>query len=169
MAAILAARLMGCPEAAVRQGLAAFVALPHRIALVAEIAGVTYFDDSKATNVGAVLAALAAMNRPVVLIAGGRDKGGAYTMLAEQAGKKIKGLVLLGEAREKIAAAFSNRISVEMAADMAEAVAMAAHLATPGDVVLLSPACASFDMFAGYAQRGDMFQEAVRALEEQQK
>jgi len=169
MAAILAARLLACPEAAVRQGLAGFTALPHRLALVAEIDGVAYFDDSKGTNVGAVLAALTAMTRPVVLIAGGRDKGGAYTLLAEQAGKKIKGLVLLGEAREKIAAAFGNRIQVEMAGDLAEAVAMAAHLASPGDAVLLSPACASFDMFASYAQRGERFQEAVRAMGRREK
>ncbi len=169
MAAILAARLLACPETAVRQGLAAFTALPHRIALVAEIGGVAYFDDSKATNVGAVLAALDAMSRPVVLVAGGRDKGGGYTMLAAQAGKKIKGVVLIGEARERIAAAFGASVPVAMASDMAEAVTRAAHLASPGDAVLLSPACASFDMFTGYAQRGERFQEAVLALARRKK
>lgn len=163
-AAILAARLLGCPPAAVRKALAGFRLLNHRLALVAEIDGVQYFDDSKATNIGAVAAALQGMSRPVLLIGGGRDKGGDYGLLHEIVREKVKGMVLIGEAREKMAASFAPITRVEMAASLEEAVRVASRLAGPGDAVLLSPACASFDMFSGYAQRGRVFREAVAAL-----
>lgn len=163
-AAILAARLLGCPPEAVRKALAGFRALRHRLALVAEIDGVQYFDDSKATNIGAVAAALRGMSRPVVLIGGGRDKGGDYRLLHDLVREKVKGMVLLGEASEKMAASFALLTKVEMAESLEEAVVIASRLAVPGEAVLLSPACASFDMFSGYAQRGRVFREAVSAL-----
>lgn len=163
-AAILAARLLGCPVEAVRRALAGFRPLQHRLALVAEIGGVQYFDDSKATNIGAVAAALRGMRRPVVLIGGGRDKGGDYGLLHELVREKVKGMVLLGEAREKMAASFAPLTRVEVAASLEEAVATASRMAGPGEAVLLSPACASFDMFSGYAERGRVFREAVAAL-----
>ncbi|HSH13925.1 MAG TPA: UDP-N-acetylmuramoyl-L-alanine--D-glutamate ligase [Desulfurivibrionaceae bacterium] len=163
-AAILAARLLGCPAAAVRQALAGFRPLQHRLALVAEINGVQFFDDSKATNIGAVAAALRGMSRPVVLIGGGRDKGGDYALLHDLVREKVKGMVLVGEAREKMAASFAQLTRVEVAAGLGEAVTIASRLAEAGDAVLLSPACASFDMFSGYAQRGLVFRAAVAAL-----
>jgi UDP-N-acetylmuramoylalanine--D-glutamate ligase len=163
-AAILAARLMGCPRQAIDRGLAAFTPLPHRMTVVAEEHGVIFIDDSKATNIGAVQAALEGIERPVVLIAGGRDKGGDYAMLAPLMRQKVKAMVLIGEAAEKMARAFDGLSRIETADNMAEAVRRAATLAGPGDVVLLSPACASFDMFENYARRGEAFSAAVREL-----
>jgi UDP-N-acetylmuramoylalanine--D-glutamate ligase len=163
-AAILAARLMGCPAATIARGLAAFAPLAHRLTVVATIDGITFIDDSKATNIGAVQAALDGINRPVVLIAGGRDKGGDYTLLADAIRKKVKGMVLLGEAREKMARAFRHLTAIEEADTMQHAVQRAKAIAASGDVVLLSPACSSFDMFPNYARRGDAFTEAVKEL-----
>jgi UDP-N-acetylmuramoylalanine--D-glutamate ligase len=163
-AAILGARLLGCPPAAVRRALARFRPLAHRLALVAEIDGVQYFDDSKATNIGAVVAALAGMDRPVVLIGGGRDKGGDYRLLHQAVREKVRGMVLIGEAREKMAASFAAVTRVELAESLAAAVLCASRLARPGQAVLLAPACASFDMFSGYAERGRIFRQAVAGL-----
>jgi UDP-N-acetylmuramoylalanine--D-glutamate ligase len=163
LASILAARLMGATEAQVRQALVAFRPLAHRMELVGEIDGVAYFDDSKGTNVGAVVAALSGFPRPVVLIAGGRDKGGSYEPLAE-AVRGGRGAVVIGEAAERIAAALSPVLPVERATSLEEAVARAAALARPGDAVVLSPACSSFDMFRDYAHRAQVFRAAVQAL-----
>jgi UDP-N-acetylmuramoylalanine--D-glutamate ligase len=165
MAAVLAARLLGCQPAAIGRALATFTLLPHRLALVAEINGVRFYDDSKATNVGAVQAALQAMDRQVVLIAGGRDKGSDFRPLRQETGKKIKGVVLIGEAREKMAATFANLVPVEKAGSMAEAVQCAYRLANAGEAVLLAPACASFDMFSGYAERGRVFRQCVAGMQ----
>jgi len=164
-AAIIAARLLGCPEHAVRKALADFKPLGHRLEKIAEINGVLYLDDSKATNIGAVAAALEGMSRPVVLIAGGRDKGGDYRLLNGLVKEKVKAMVLIGEAREKIAGVFHDVIRLEVAEDMAGAVGLATTMAENGDVVLLSPACASFDMFKSYGHRGEVFKEAVLALQ----
>ncbi|MDZ7642404.1 MAG: cyanophycin synthetase [Desulfurivibrio sp.] len=163
-AAVLAARLAGCPPPAVAAGLQGFQALPHRLALVARIAGVDYYDDSKATNIGAVISALQGFTRPVVLIAGGLDKGGDYKLLRPVLQKKVKAVVLLGSARARMAAALAGSVALSEAADLPAAVVRAAELAAPGEAVLLSPACASFDMFSGYAQRGEVFRQAVREL-----
>jgi len=163
-AAILAARLLGCPAEAVRRALAGFQLLNHRLALVAEINGVQYFDDSKATNIGAVAAALEGMTRSVFLIGGGRDKGGDYGLLHQIVRDKVKALILIGEAREKMAASFAGVTRVELAESLEAAVAIAASLATAGEAVLLAPACASFDMFSSYTHRGRVFREAVGAL-----
>jgi len=165
-AAILAARLMGCQQQDIQKGLEAFKPLAHRMTLVAEINGVSYIDDSKATNVGAVYSALAGMKQPVILIAGGRDKGGDYEILSELVHKKVKQLLLIGEAREKMSRAFLAFTNVELCNSLQEAVTRAYTFAEPGDAVLLSPACASFDMFSSYAERGDVFQKSVLALRE---
>lgn len=164
MAAVLAARIMACPLEAINRGLAEFKRPPHRLFKVSEIKGVSYFDDSKATNVGAVRSALEGMTQPVILIAGGRDKGGDYLYLADMVRTKVKKMILIGEAREKIAAALGDLTSCEMADSMEEAVIKAARYAITGDAVLLSPACASFDMFQSYADRGEKFQNLVRNL-----
>lgn len=166
-AAILAARLMGCPAVAIKQGLSGFSPLSHRITLVTEINGVRYYDDSKATNIGAVQIALASQQGSVILIAGGRDKGGDYNLLKKQVKAKVKAMILIGEARDKMAAAFADVTQVEKTGTMDEAVRRAAALAHPGDTVLLSPACASFDMFTSYGHRGDVFRKAVMALKKE--
>ncbi len=164
-AAVLAARLMGCPAADIKKGLKHFTPLPHRLTPVAEIDGVKYYDDSKATNIGAVQAALAAMPHPVILIAGGRDKGGDYGILKESIRQKVKCLLLIGEAQDKMAGAFAGLTQIKKAHDLEEAVRLAQATTTPGDIVILSPACASFDMFGSFVQRGEVFKHAVTALE----
>ncbi|MFC1524047.1 UDP-N-acetylmuramoyl-L-alanine--D-glutamate ligase [Thermodesulfobacteriota bacterium] len=164
MAAVLAARIMGCPTESIRQAIAAFESLEHRLSQVAEIGGVKFFDDSKATNIGAVKAALSSFDQPVILIAGGRDKEGDFSLLQDIAEKKIKHLVLIGEAGAKIAAALGACTGIDFADDMHEAVGLAFRVSEPGDIVLLSPACASFDMYTSYSHRGDVFTSAVRKL-----
>ena len=163
-AAILAARLLGCSSREIRQGLLQFKPLAHRLSFLTDISGVKYYDDSKATNVGAVYTALAALDSPIILIAGGRDKGGDYAILNELVQQKVKNLLLIGEAKEKMARAFNSITNVEIVDTMDEAVNKAASLAAPGDVVLLSPACASFDMFQSYADRGNYFKKSVFKL-----
>ncbi|MCX5876976.1 MAG: UDP-N-acetylmuramoyl-L-alanine--D-glutamate ligase [Deltaproteobacteria bacterium] len=168
MAAILAVRAMGCSQEDIQKSLAGFTPLPHRLALVAEVDGVSYYDDSKATNVGAVFSALAGMKQPVVLIAGGRDKGGGYEMLRPLVQEKVRAMVLIGEAREAMAEAFAKSTRIAFAEEMDGAVRLARTLAEKGDAVLLSPACASFDMFRSYSHRGEMFVQAVSGLGRQE-
>ncbi|MBM4286542.1 MAG: UDP-N-acetylmuramoyl-L-alanine--D-glutamate ligase [Deltaproteobacteria bacterium] len=164
MAALLLALEMGATPTGCREVLASFRGLPHRLEWVAQWRGVDFFDDSKATNVGAVIRSLEHFNRPVVLIAGGRDKGGDYSPLKALVRRKVKTLILLGEARPALAAAFKGLTAMHPATDLNQAVELAAAAAAPGDVVLLSPACSSFDMFRDYAERGNVFQQAVRSL-----
>jgi UDP-N-acetylmuramoylalanine--D-glutamate ligase len=164
LAALLASRLTGATHAEALRALSEFQPLAHRMELVARAAGVLFYDDSKGTNVGAVVAALDGFPRPVVLIAGGRDKGGDYAPLAAAMGRVGRAAVLIGEAAEKIAAAFHAVVPVERAATMDEAVQVAARLAHPGDAVVLSPACSSFDMFRDYAHRAHVYREAVERL-----
>lgn len=164
-AAIALARALAAPVAAVREGLATFRALPHRMALAGVVAGVRCYDDSKGTNVGAAVTAVRGLaEERVVLIAGGRDKLGAYEPLVEALRERGRALVVLGEAADRIAGAARDVLPVEHAVSMSDAVSRALRLARPGDAVLLSPACSSFDMFKSYAERGDRFTEAVRAL-----
>lgn len=165
-AAVATARAMGVGDAAIRSGLGRFRALGHRMALVAEIGGVRFYDDSKATNVGAAVTALSGLSEPrAVLIAGGRDKLGSYEPLASVLGRKGRAAVLIGEAADRIEAAIRGTVPVARAASMDAAVERARALAEPGDAVLLSPACSSFDMFKSYAERGDRFAAAVRNLD----
>lgn len=168
-AAALCARLAGVPSARIADVLASFPGLPHRMVQVAAIGGVTYYDDSKATNVGAAVAALDGLSPLVpriVLIAGGKDKGGDYGPLRDRLRVCARGVVLIGEARPIIEQALINEsYPIARADSMDEAVRQAQRLAQPGDAVLLAPACASFDMFRSYAHRGDEFQAAVHRLE----
>lgn len=163
-AAILAARSAGCSPDRIRAGLAAFRPLHHRMEPVAEIDGVVYYDDSKATNTGAVLTALAQIDGRVVLIAGGRDKGDDYTLLRQSVSEKARRVVLIGEAAVLLEKALSGAAPLVRAQSMDEAVQLASAVAEPGDAVLLSPACASFDMFNSYAHRGEVFAAAVERL-----
>jgi UDP-N-acetylmuramoylalanine--D-glutamate ligase len=165
MAAVLLALEMGATPGGCAQGLAGFRGLPHRLQWVANRRGVDFYDDSKGTNVGAVVRSLEHFQRPVILIAGGRDKGGDYQPLSPLLRQKVKQLILLGEAKEIMAAALAGQAPIQTAADMAQAVELAFAAAVSGDVVLLSPACSSFDMFQDYAARGRIFQQAVRSLD----
>lgn len=148
--------------AAVLEG---FRGLPHRMALVRELDGVRYYDDSKGTNVGASVTAVRGVTEPkVVLIAGGRDKGGSYGPLAEALREKGRAAVIIGEAAGLIEDAVAGIVPVRRASSIEEAVRVAAELAKTGDAVLLSPACSSFDMFRDYKHRGDAFVAAVLEL-----
>jgi UDP-N-acetylmuramoylalanine--D-glutamate ligase len=164
LAALLAARLAGATSAAALRALLEFRPLAHRMELVAEAKDVSYFDDSKGTNVGAVVAALSGFPRRVVLIAGGRDKGGDYAPLADVMSRVGRAAVLIGEAAARIDASLRPVLPVETAATMEDAVAAAARLAQPGDAVVLSPACSSFDMFRDYVHRAEVFRAAVHAV-----
>ncbi|MBN1652421.1 MAG: UDP-N-acetylmuramoyl-L-alanine--D-glutamate ligase [Deltaproteobacteria bacterium] len=169
-AAALLARLVGVPTKQIQEVLASFDGLPHRMQKIRELGGVAYYDDSKATNVGATVAALDGLCRrrgKVVLIAGGIDKGGSYAPLRARLEHCGRAVVLIGQAASLIRAALNGcAIEIEQAPTMESAVQAASRLARPGDVVLLAPACSSFDMFRSYAQRGELFQRAVRALSE---
>jgi UDP-N-acetylmuramoylalanine--D-glutamate ligase len=167
-AAVLVARLAGADAEAMKAALREVGGLPHRAQLVRELDGVAWVDDSKATNVGAAAAALDGLASPArraVLIAGGVDKGGSYAPLLERLARVGRGVVLIGKSADVIARAFASlQLPLRRAGSMEEAVRAARGLARPGDVVLLAPACASFDMYRSFAHRGDAFQEAVRAL-----
>ncbi|MDQ3034470.1 MAG: UDP-N-acetylmuramoyl-L-alanine--D-glutamate ligase [Myxococcota bacterium] len=169
-AAALIARLAGIPRGAIAEVLGSFAGLPHRMVHVRDLDGVAYYDDSKATNVGASVAALDGLSDlegRVVLIAGGVDKGGSYAPLRERMERVGRAVVLIGEAAPLIRDAFAGSpVPIESATTIDDAVAKARALARPGDAVLLAPACASFDMFRSYAHRGDELQRAVRALPE---
>jgi UDP-N-acetylmuramoylalanine--D-glutamate ligase len=165
LAAALVARLAGAPPAAVQDAIDAVEPLPHRLALVAERAGVRWYDDSKATNVGATVKSLESFTEPVVLLAGGVDKGGDYAPLAAAARGRVRCALLFGAARDRIGEALEGaEVAVERVADLPAAVGAAAALARTGDVVLLAPACSSFDMFTDYAARGRAFRAAVEGL-----
>ena len=167
-AAALAARLCGVTPNVIAEVLRTFQGLPHRTQHIAAVQHVDYYDDSKATNVGAAVAAIAGFGRQkikVVLIAGGKDKGGSYAPLREALERHGAGLVLIGEAAELIARAFAGTaLPIARAASMEDAVKAAHKLARWGEAVLLAPACSSFDMFQSYAHRGDVFRDAVLAL-----
>jgi len=164
-AAIASVGPFGVAAPAIRRVLKEFRNLPHRTALVAEVRGVRFYDDSKGTNVGATVTALEGLVEPrAVLIAGGCDKGGSYAPLVDALTRKGRAAVLIGEAAEAIARAIDDRIPVCRADSMPDAVRLSAELAHPGDAVLLSPACSSFDMFRDYKHRGDEFVLAVRRL-----
>ncbi len=164
MGAVLVALAAGLPVDAIRDGVRAFRPLGHRLEPVAEVEGVRYVDDSKATNPGSVIAAMRAFDRPIVLIAGGKAKGTDFAEMGKVVSSRAKAVVLIGEAAEEIGGVV-KRAKVEHAVSMEDAVARARDLAQPGDVVLLSPGCASFDMFLSAEHRGEVFAEAVRALQ----
>ncbi|MGB3940446.1 MAG: UDP-N-acetylmuramoyl-L-alanine--D-glutamate ligase [Candidatus Manganitrophaceae bacterium] len=174
MAATAITLLCGCSAKEVREALTCFKGLPHRMESIREVRGVKFINDSKGTNVGAVIKSLEGLTAPVILIAGGKDKEGDFAPLRELVMKKVKRLILLGEAREKLAAAFSGHPAVDLVDSpldsgvdaMEQAVERAAVSAQPGDVVLLSPGCASFDHFRDYRHRGEVFRKAVERLPE---
>ncbi len=167
LAALALGAACGLSQAAMIKALREFRGLPHRCELIARVAGVAYVNDSKGTNIGATEAALQGLggDRDILLIAGGQGKGADFRALTQSVRKHCKQLVLIGEDAAAIQAALESSSPVAIAQSMAEAVAICSELAESGDTVLLSPACASFDMFSGFPARGEAFAAAVRELE----
>ena len=164
LAAMALAESMHVPLDAMKRAVARFHGLHHRTELVAERDGVRWIDDSKGTNVGATVAALSGMDGPVILIAGGDGKGADFGALRAVVAQRARAVVLIGRDAPLIEAALGGVVPVEHAADMPAAVRAAGRQAQPGDIVLLSPACASFDMFRNYEHRGQVFAQAVREV-----
>jgi UDP-N-acetylmuramoylalanine--D-glutamate ligase len=167
LAAAVAARLAGAQPAAIAKGVRSFAGVEHRLEFVAEIGGVRYYNDSKATNVDATLKALDAFPGRILIILGGKDKGSDYTLLQTPLREKAILALLIGAAAEKIEKQIAGSVAIERAETMERAVETATHAARPGDVVLLAPACASFDQFQNYEHRGRVFKELVHQLERQ--
>jgi UDP-N-acetylmuramoylalanine--D-glutamate ligase len=163
LAALSIGLAYGLDGQVLREAVRAFKGLPHRLQLVATVGDVDYVDDSKSTNPGSVVAALESFSKPVILIAGGKSKRTDFTAMGRAIRAKAKAVVLIGEAAEEIAGVI-DRPTVARASGMEEAVAIARGLAEPGDVVLLSPGCASFDMFSSAEHRGDEFTRVASAL-----
>jgi UDP-N-acetylmuramoylalanine--D-glutamate ligase len=165
LAACALARVLGVSRESLAKGLTSFAGLPHRLARVAERRGVGWYDDSKGTNVGATVAALAGIGRPAVLIAGGDGKGQDFAPLAPAVAAHARAVLLIGRDAPILERALATAgVAQERCASLEDAVARAAQLARAGDAVLLSPACASFDMFRDYRHRGEAFAAAVKAL-----
>ena len=164
MAAALIGRALGVPGAALRRSVRAFSGLEHRLERVASVRGVVFINDSKATTVNAARMALESSGRRVVLILGGKDKGDDFRLLRKTLKNKARRVILLGQAREKIRAALHGSVPLAEAGSMREAVRLGFEAARRGDAVLLAPACASFDMFRNFEERGRVFKREVRLL-----
>lgn len=165
LAAVMAARLAEVDTAAIAKAVRSFQGVEHRLEFVAEIGGVRYYNDSKATNVDATLKALDAFPGRILVILGGKDKGSDYTVLREPLREKGILALLIGAAADKIDSQISGSVAIERAGRMERAVEIAAQAAQAGDIVLLAPACASFDQFENYEHRGRVFKKLVRGLE----
>jgi UDP-N-acetylmuramoylalanine--D-glutamate ligase len=161
MAAVVVSKLCGCPQEKIRHAVCHFKGLPHRLEFLQEVNKVKFYNDSKATNVSSVARALEALAPPVILIAGGKDKGGDYRPLAPLIKQKVKTLILLGEATEKMSRTFQTATPIIVAKTLEEAFRRSLEEASPGDTILLSPARSSFDMFANYKERGNVFKTLV--------
>lgn len=168
MAAVSAAYLAGAKVKAIREGLKTFKNAPHRLEYIATINGVDFINDSKATNVDSVVYALGSYDQPLIWIAGGIDKGNDYNLVKDQVSKKVKALICLGTENDKLKNFFGGIVKrIQETQQVSELVRLALHEAQPGDVVLLSPACASFDLFKNYEDRGDQFRKAVLDLKKE--
>jgi len=164
LAASIATWLAGAEPAAIAEGIRTFPGVEHRIEFVAEVRGVKFYNDSKATNVDATLKAIAAFDSPLLIIMGGRDKGSPYTPLREPLQAHTRIAFLIGEAGEKIAAELNGSVPLVRAETLERAVAEAFEQAKPGDTILLAPACSSFDQFENYEDRGRKFKQLVTEL-----
>jgi UDP-N-acetylmuramoylalanine--D-glutamate ligase len=167
LATAIATRLAGADAAAIAKGVRSFSGVEHRLEFVAEIGGVRYYNDSKATNVDATLKALDAFPGRILVVLGGKDKGSDYTILQKPLREKAILALLIGAAAEKIEKQIVGSVAIERAGTIERAVEIASHAARPGDVVLLAPACASFDQFENYEHRGRVFKELLHQLERQ--
>jgi UDP-N-acetylmuramoylalanine--D-glutamate ligase len=169
LAAIAAGRILGVSAKAVAEGVRSFAGVEHRLEFVAEINGVRYFNDSKATNVDATLKALDSFPGRILVILGGKDKGSDYTVLQAPLREKAILALLIGACADKIASQIDGSVPIERASTLERAVAIASQAARPGDVVLLAPACASFDQFENYEHRGRVFKALVHELKQRAK
>ena len=167
LAAVAATRLAGAEPMAIAKGVRSFAGVEHRLEFVVEVGGVRYYNDSKATNVDATLKALDAFPGRILIVLGGKDKGSDYTALQRPLRKKAILGLLIGAAAEKIEKQITGSVAIERAGTIERAVEIASHAARPGDVVLLAPACASFDQFQNYEHRGRVFKELVHQLKRQ--
>jgi UDP-N-acetylmuramoylalanine--D-glutamate ligase len=161
LAAVVAARLAGAPADAIRQAVESFQAVEHRLEFVATVNGVEYYNDSKATNVDATAKAVAAFDSGIHLILGGKDKGSPYTVLAPLLRARVRAVYTIGSAAAKIESELRGVVSILSCQTLDNAVSAAASAARPGEVVLLAPACSSFDQFENYEHRGRVFKELV--------
>jgi UDP-N-acetylmuramoylalanine--D-glutamate ligase len=164
LAAALDAREAGCPPEAFAAGLRTFRAIPHRVEPIREVDGVLWINDSKSTNITSTEVAVAALDRPFVLLLGGRHKGEPYTRLAGPLDGRCRAVVAYGESGPIVLQDLGSRLTVVPAGSFEDVIATARRLARPGDAVLLSPACSSYDMFRNYEERGERFRRAVEAL-----
>jgi UDP-N-acetylmuramoylalanine--D-glutamate ligase len=168
LSAVTAVFFAGADLGSIRSGLKSFKNAPHRLESVALIKGVEFINDSKATNVDSVVYALGSYNQPLIWIAGGIDKGNDYNLIKEAVSKKVKTLICLGKDNDKLKSFFGSIVNdVQETLTVKELVRLALKAAKEGDVVLLSPACASFDLFKNYEDRGDQFRAAVLELKEE--
>jgi len=166
MAAALVGKYFGLPDSRIKNSILTFRGLEHRLEKVTSIDGITFFNDSKATNVDATLKSIQSFEENLILILGGRDKGSDFKQLIPALKNRVKAAILLGEAKEKIQKALAGTVPLHPVSSLVEAVERGYSLARPGDVVLLAPACTSFDMFKNFEERGRRFKEAVLALKE---
>ena len=165
LAAVSVALLCGLPVDKISQAATGFSGLPHRMEYVAKINNIKFINDSKGTNVGACVKSLSSIkDGPVILIAGGKDKGGSYIPLKKAVREKVKALILIGEAKERMKEEFGTEVPTFITDSLESAVFEAFSRAVGGDTILLSPACSSFDMFDNYEQRGDRFKKIVKTL-----
>ncbi|HZE88496.1 MAG TPA: UDP-N-acetylmuramoyl-L-alanine--D-glutamate ligase, partial [Verrucomicrobiae bacterium] len=164
-AAAAIARALSAPPEAIRRAVLAFQALPHRLRFVRRVRGAVVYDDSKATNVGSTIRAIQSFDTPIVLLLGGRDKGGDFASLIPHLRERVRAVVTFGEAGPRIAARLKGAIPILEGGPLAAAARAAVEAARPGDVVLLAPACASFDAYTGYAARGDDFVRIIGEID----
>jgi UDP-N-acetylmuramoylalanine--D-glutamate ligase len=169
MSSMLIGFLFGIPTQEMRDTIKAFRGLEHRLEEVASLQSVVFYNDSKATNVGATLKSLQSFDTKIILILGGRDKGGNFDLLREPVQEQVKKVLVIGEAKEKITRALKNGVPTESVSSMKEAVERGFAAASSGEIVLLAPACTSFDMFQNFEERGRVFKHEVFALMERVK
>jgi UDP-N-acetylmuramoylalanine--D-glutamate ligase len=164
MASIIATRHCGCSPNNIISAINDFKGLSHRIEFTCEKNGVAFYDDSKGTNVGAVIRAVETFSKPIILLLGGRDKEGDFVSLSSRVKARVKELILFGEARNRINDLIGGVVKTSIATTLKEAIEVAYRHSSSGDVVLLSPGCASFDEFSDYKERGRFFQDVVKNL-----
>jgi len=157
--------ILSVPLRRIKESIKDFQGLEHRLEKVTTFKGVDFYDDSKATNIDATLKSVQSFEQKIILILGGRDKGGDFKKLRKPIKKRVKGIVLIGEAKEKIQKALKGTVLMKTASSVEEAVQLGYSLAGPGEVVLLAPACTSFDMFQNFEERGRAFKQEVLSLE----
>lgn len=165
LAAATAAHLMGVPNKSIAATMSQFSGVPHRLEPIAEINGVTYVNDSKATNLDAVQVALESFTQPIILLLGGLDKGGDFRSILPHTHNNLKEVIAFGQAKELILTALRDAVRSTSVMDLKEALELAQNCSQPGDVVLLSPGCASFDQFENFEERGDHFRSLVTVME----